>query len=234
MTRRDAFTGLRDPQAMHGEYQNQVPDSSPTLRQPVDLIPSAERKKKRSRHWEQVHRQEMATYRGIPERVVESIAIIAYSLSVPRDEVVRAFLERGVSLYRTGELRLIAFSKAQRMTLFPDPEKGDALTPFRKHKERNWLAEVYPVPERKSVAANRKKPGGGQETSPQWVRRVTFRIPIPLKEAVREIAFEHTLPVGEVVSFFVMEGVKAFQDGTLCLQTYPRSAGKTLFMEGVE
>lgn len=234
MTRRDAFTGLREPQAMCGEYQNQVPDSSPTLRQPVDLIPSAGRKKKRSRHWEQVHRQETVTYRGIPERVVESITNIAHSLSVPRDEVVRAFLEHGVGLYRTGELRLIAFPKAQRMTLFPDPEMGDSLTPSRKNKDQNWLSEVYPIPERKVATAKRKKPGGGQETSPQWVRRVTFRIPIPLKEAVREIASGHTLPVGEVVSFFVMESVKAFQDGTLCLQTYPRSAGKTLFLEGIE
>lgn len=234
MARRDAFNGLRNSLPMNRGEDNRVPDSLLTLCQPVDLIPTAERKKKRSRHWEQVHRQETVTYRGIPERVVESIAVIAYSLSVPRDEVVRAFLEHGVGLYRTGELRLIAFPKAQRMTLFPDPEMGDALTSSRKQKERNWLSEVYPVPERKWAAAKRKKSGGDQETAPQWVRRVTFRIPIPLKEAVREIASEHTLPVGEVVSFFVMEGVQAYQDGTFCLQTYPRSVGKTLFMEGAE
>lgn len=234
MTRRDAFTSLRDLQAMNGEEQNRVADSSATLRQLVDLIPTADRKKKRSRHWEQVHRQETVTYRGIPERVVESIAMIAHSLSVPRDEVVRAFLEHGVRLYRTGELRLIAFPKAQRMTLFPDPDKGDSLTPSRKNEDQNWLSKVYPIPERKWAAAKRNKPGGDQETTPQWVRRVTFRIPIPLKEAVREIASEHTLPVGEVVSFFVVESVKAYQDGSLCLQTYPRSVGKTLFIEGRE
>jgi hypothetical protein len=52
-----------------------------------------------------------------------------------------------------------------------------------------------------------------------------------LKEEVRSIAREHTLPVGEVVCFFVMEGSKAYYNGILVLQPSPKTIGKTLFLE---
>ena len=124
MSRRDAFTGLRDPHPLTDGEENKPHDSTKLMRQPLDLIPIADLKKKRSRKWEQVHRFETVTYRGIPRQVVEQIIEIAQSLSVPRDEVVRAFLEYGVKLYRAEELTLIAYPKAQRMTLFSVRRKG--------------------------------------------------------------------------------------------------------------
>ena len=101
MSRRDAFTGLRDPLPLTDGEENKPHDPTILMRQPLDLIPTADLKKKRSRKWEQIHRFETVTYRGIPRQVVEQIIEIAQSLSVPRDEVVRAFLEYGVKLYRT-------------------------------------------------------------------------------------------------------------------------------------
>ena len=92
MARRDAFTGLRDPNLMIEVEENQQQGSTMIQRQPLDLIPTADLRKKRSRKWEQVHRLETVTYRGIPRQVVELIIKDAQSLSVPRDEVVRAFL----------------------------------------------------------------------------------------------------------------------------------------------
>ena len=118
MARRDAFTGLRDPNPITEVEENQQQESTMIQRQPLDLIPTANLRKKRSRKWEQVHRLETVTYRGIPRQVANLIIEDSQSLSVPRDEVVRAFLEYGARLYRNGALKLLAYPKAQRMTLY--------------------------------------------------------------------------------------------------------------------
>ena len=232
MSRRDAFTGLRDPHLLPDTEEDKYHDSTILMRQPLDLIPTANLKKKRSRKWEQVHRFETVTYRGIPRQVVEQIIEIAQSLSVPRDEVVRALLEYGVELYRTRKLSLFAYPKAQRMTLFPEGDQGNPVLLSQKNKDQKWLSQAFPVPEKKSIVTKKGKSKKNQDTIPHWEMRVTFRIPPILKEEVRTMAREHTLPVGEVVWFFVIEGVKAFQNGNLHLQSSPKTLGKTLFQEG--
>jgi hypothetical protein len=232
MPRRDAFTDLRDPLPLTDGEENKPHDPTILMRQPLDLIPTADLKKKRLRKWEQIHRFETVTYRGIPRQVVEQIVEIAQCLSVPRDEVVRAFLEYGVKLYRTKNLSLFAYPKAQRMTLFPEGGQGVPVLPSQNSKDQNWLSEAFPVPDKKSTTIKKKKSKKDQDTIPHWEMRVTFRIPALLKEDVRVIAMEHTLPVGEVVWFFVMEGVKASQNGNLHLQPSPKTIGKTLFQEG--
>jgi len=232
MPRRDAFTDLRDPLPLTDGEENKPHDPTILIRQPLDLIPTADLKKKRLRKWEQIHRFETVTYRGIPRQVVEQIVEIAQRLSVPRDEVARAFLEYGVKLYRTEKLSLFAYPKAQRMTLFPEGGQGNPVLPSQKNTDQNWLSEAFPVPEKKLMASKKKKSKKGQDTIPNWEMRVTFRIPALLKADVRAIAREHTLPVGEVVWFFVMEGTKVFQNGTLHLQPSPKTIGKTLLQEG--
>lgn len=232
MSRRDAFTGLRDHHSLTDGEENKPYDPTILMRQPLDLIPTANLKKKRSRKWEQIHRFETVTYRGIPRQVVEQIIEIVQSLSVPRDEVVRAFLEYGVNLYRTKKLSLFAYPKAQRMTLFPESGQGNLGLPSQKFKDQDWLSEAFPVPDKKSTTTKKKKSKKDQDTTPHWEMRVTFRIPVLLKEEVRAIAREHTLPVGEVVWFFVMKGTKAYQNGNLHLQPSPKTIGKTLFQEG--
>jgi hypothetical protein len=232
MSRRDAFTGLRDPHSLNDGEENKQHNPTILMRQPLDLIPTAEIKKKRSRKWEQVHRSETVTYRGIPRQIVEQIIEIAKSLSVPRDDVVRAFLEYGVKLYRIGKLSLFAHPKAQRMTLFPEGGHRNPGLPSQKIKDQDWLSEAFPIPEKKATATKKKKSKKDQDTIPRWEMRVTFRIPALLKEDVRAISREHTLPVGEVVWFFVIEGVKAYQNGNLQLQPSPKAIGKTLFQEG--
>jgi len=177
MSRRDAFTGLRDPHSLNDGEEN------PTIlmQQPLDLIPTAEIKKKRSRKWEQVHRFETVTYRGIPRQIVEKIIELAQSLSVPRDEVVRAFLEYGVKLYRIGKLSLFAHPKAQRMTLFPESGQRNPVLPSQNIKDQNWLSEAFPVPKKKSIASKKKKSKKDQDIIPHWEMRVTFRIPALLE-----------------------------------------------------
>ncbi len=231
MARRDAFTGLRDPNPMIEVEEDQQQESTMIPRQPLDLIPTADLRKKRSRKWEQEHRLETATYRGIPRQVVELVIKDAQSLSVPRDEVFRAFLEYGARLYRNGEIKLLAYPKAQRMTLYSEGDKGSTILPAQKPTNHKWLADAFPVPEKKIGGTQKKKSKKDQEAIPQWEVRATFRIPILLKEEVRSIAREHTLPVGEVVCFFVIEGSQAFHNGSLVLQPSPKTNGKTLFLE---
>ena len=231
MARRDAFTGLRDPNPITEVEEDQQQESTMIPRQPLDLIPTADLRKKRSRKWEQVHRLETVTYRGIPQHVVDLIIKDAQSLSVPRDEVVRAFLEYGARLYHNGEIKLLAYPKAQRMTLYSEGNIGNTILPAQKPTNHNWLAEALPVPEKKAGGTKKKKSKKDQDTIPHWEMRVTFRIPALLKEDVRAIAREHTLPVGEVVCFFAMEGSKAFHNGSLILQPSPKTIGKTLFLE---
>ncbi len=231
MARRDAFTGLRDPNPIIEDEEDQKQGSKMVQQQPLDLIPTADLRKKRSRKWEQEHRLETATYRGIPRQVVELVIKDAQSLSVPRDEVFRAFLEYGARLYRNGEIKLLAYPKAQRMTLYSEGDKGSTILPAQKPTNHKWLADAFPVPEKKIGGTQKKKSKKDQEAIPQWEVRATFRIPILLKEEVRSIAREHTLPVGEVVCFFVIEGSQAFHNGSLVLQPSPKTIGKTLFLE---
>ena len=231
MARRDAFTGLRDPNPIIEDEEDQKQGSKMVQQQPLDFIPTADLRKKRSRKWEQVHRLETVTYRGIPRQVVDLIIKDAQSLSVPRDEVFRAFLEYGARLYRNGEIKLLVYPKAQRMTLFSEGNEGNPILPVQKPTNHKWLAHAFPVPDKKAGGAKKKNFRKDQKAVPQWEVRATFRIPASLKEEVRSIAREHTLPVGEVVCFFVIEGSQAFHNGSLILQPSPKTIGKTLFLE---
>ena len=236
MPRRDAFSGLRDPVLVADIEKDQqqditIPEETKLPSQPLDLIPTADFRKKRTRKWENAHRSETVTYRGVPRHVVEWIVEISQSLLVPRDEVVRAFLEYSVALYRSGQLALFVYPKAQRMTLFPENEIAGRLLPSTTTETHNWLKDAFPVPAKKVVSAKKKRDRKNQGEIPHWEMRVTYRIPIKLKEEIRSIAEEHTLPVGEIVRFFIEQGSKAFQDGRLPLQPSPKMIGKTLFQE---
>src|SRR5574340_595746 len=187
MARRDAFTGLCDPNSITEVEEDQLQESTMIPRQPLDLIPTADLRKKRSRKWEKVHRLETVTYRGIPRQVVELIIKDLQSLSVPRDEVVRAFLEYGTRLYRNREIKLLAYPKAQRMTLYSEGNEGNIILPVQKPANHKWLADAFPVPEKKAGGTKKKKSRKDHEAIPQWEIRVTFRIPPLLKEEVRSI-----------------------------------------------
>ncbi|MBI9050046.1 MAG: hypothetical protein JEZ00_11540 [Anaerolineaceae bacterium] len=231
MPRRDAFTDLRTTQDTSELDKNASKNVMNENRQPLDLIPTAGVRKKRSRNWERAHRNETATYRGIPQPVLELIMEISQSLSVPRDEVVRVFLEYGISQYRAEQLKIYAYPKAQRMTLFPDHGQTAQIIVREKIDNNLWLKDAFPIPGKKNSISKRKKHKNNQQAKPQWEMRVTFRIPSLLKEEVRTIAREHTVPVGEIVSFFILHGSKAFHDGRLLLQPSPKMIGKTLFQE---
>lgn len=71
----------------------------------------------RDRGWE---RQNKVTgYRGIPPELNDQLKELAEQLHVPVGELVRAFLEHGLTAYRRGELPLKPHLRIGKMTLFP-------------------------------------------------------------------------------------------------------------------
>jgi len=223
MPRRDAFSMLRNTQT----ETDAGPDSpstniSPEVKgnpsgiRPLDFIPAAEPRKRRERGWELEHRAEIATYRGIPPETHQMLMRIASALGVPLDEVARAFLEYSIGQHQTGQLPLSPFPKAQRMTLFPEGSQAQVTATSK------WLQQVFP--------AKPSHPKGKKTKSPKkWEARVTYRIPAALKTEIKQIAGEHFVGVGELVLFFLLHALKAFEEQRLQLQPQPRLTGKTLF-----
>lgn len=227
MTRRDIFSQLRcvTPTEPNIPSRNSELSEIQDPKPPIDLIPIAKQKKKRTRKWESAHRSETVTYRGVPREYQLWIEGLSDCLSVPRDEVVRACLEYGINLVRSGQLHLFAYPKAQRMTLFPNGEKSKILPPITQNENNTWLNDVFPIPSKNGQKKRKNK----SEKSPLWQLRVTYRIPFDLKEEIRSIAVENYLPVGEVVWFFIEQAMKAAQNGSLQFQPVPKLVGKTLF-----
>ena len=234
MARRDAFSGLREIPLSNTDEDDRsinIPARSGNqdIKQPLDMIPTAQRRKKRNRDWEKAHRAETVTYRGVPRECHEWIEEIADVLEVPRDEVARAFLEFGVKQYRCSQLALIAYPKERRMTLFPEGEGKALISPSQSKENNSWLNEAFPVATKNERRAKGKKGKKDLPNGSRWEIRVTYRIPVLLKEEIRSIANEHTLPVGEVVWFFIEQALQAFRNGSLSLQPAPKMIGKTLF-----
>jgi hypothetical protein len=52
-----------------------------------------------------------------------------------------------------------------------------------------------------------------------------------MQEAVKKIAEEHDIPVGEVAAYLIDLGMLAFRSGELVLQPVPKPGANTLFAE---
>lgn len=132
------------------------------------------------------------------------------------DEIARAFLEYSLEQYQAGLMMLYPRPKSQRMTLFPDgSEVQSAAT-------RKWLQQAFPVKK-----ADRKGKKG--KTPKKWEARVTYRIPPKLKTEIKQVAESHYVGVGELVLFFFLHALKAFETQSLQLQAHPKISGNTLF-----
>lgn len=238
MPRRDAFSSLRqtDPSPVVPSEPVKKPEAEPPLimaaKQPLDLIPVAVRRTKRNRDWDRSHQSEKATYRGIPRRLQETVSELAASLNVPRDELVRAFLEYSLSDLASNRLVLVAHPKAQRMTLFPTREAPNSSSGKREPSSAaSWLDQAFPSSGRAQPSARKKKPRKDQGKKDRWESRATYRLPVRLREQIKAAANEHDVPVGELVLFFLDHGLRAYQTGDLRLSPAPRASGKTLFLD---
>jgi len=220
--RRNAFASLQEPsmdqtRSTQAEDPSANPDTqSPKPGRPLDFIPTAVPRKRRDRTWEKTHQDQVATYRGIPPEVREGLISLAGMLNVSMDEVARAFLEYSIAKYQNGAIHLNTYPKAQRMTLFARAENE------KRSMDHGWLKAEF---SRMKKTHKKKKT---EEPKP-WEHRVSFRNPRDIKERVKSIADDHSVPIGEVVHYFLNVGLEAFQAGSLILDPQPKNMGNTLF-----
>jgi hypothetical protein len=221
MPRRDAFSMLRG--ASSPSPVNEKPPSKTAVRpletqtiQPLDFIPNAEPRKKRERQWEKAHRGQVATYRGVPPEMHQTMLRLAENLEVPVDEVARAFLEFSLIRHKSGDLPICPHPKAQRMTLYPD---GLAVSD---RKSEGWRKEAF------SSARPGKKSKKGDQPK-RWETRVSYRLPVALKQEVKELADAQTVGVGELVFFLFQHALADYESGALRLEAQPKVSGNTLF-----
>lgn len=219
--RRNAFASLQEPSIDQtrptlAEDPSATPETqSPKPGRPLDFIPTAVPRKRRDRTWEKTHKDQVATYRGIPPEVREGLISLAGMLNVSMDEVARAFLEYSIAKYQDGAIHLNPYPKAQRMTLFATTENK------KRSMDHGWL---------KAEFSRAKKTRKKKTDDPNpWEHRVSFRIPREIKERVKSIADDHSVPIGEVVHYFLNFGLEAFQAGFLILDPQPKNMGNTLF-----
>lgn len=148
------------------------------------------------------------SYRGFPNGLMEKIRAAANELQVTVDEVVRATLEYALGTYWSGRLAIDPSPAKIKMTLYPKNSKTRATTFHRSGQKRK------------------------KTESPRWTTVVTFRgIPQPVHGAIRHVAEEHDIPVGEVAAYLIEYGINAFRSGELVLHPVPRPGSNTLFEE---
>jgi hypothetical protein len=118
--------------------------------------------------------------------------------------------------HKSGRLPIHPHPKAQRMTLYPDG-KTEAVPP-----SKAWLNDVFSPqrPGKKRKQANQPK---------RWKTRVSYRLPVALKQEVKELADQHTVGVGELVYFLFQHALSAYENGALRLEAHPKVSGNTLF-----
>ncbi len=205
--RRDPF-GSWGPQTQTPQSQPQAP--LPQAPSPLDLIPS-KAQPKRGREWEKEHRA--YSYRGVPRDLQLAVAQVAESLQVTVDEVARYFILQAFTDYQNGNLPFVPQLKAAKMTLFPQSGGGEA----------GWGNVV-------------QNPGAGQRgrksrktNEPKgWQTFAHYRLAPEEHEALRQVASNVTVPIGEVVTLFLSYGLQEYQAGRLELVAHPKATRMTL------
>jgi hypothetical protein len=154
------------------------------------------------------HRHGQVSYRGFPNDLTDTIRMAAKELQVGVDEVVRAMLEYALGTYWSGRLTLDPSPAKIKMTLYPKNSKAKATAIQNKGQKRK------------------------KTQAPRWTTVVTFRgIPQPVQVAVKQIAEEHDIPVGEVAAYLIEYGIIAFRNGELVLRPVPMPDANTLYSE---
>lgn len=191
-----------------GEVVEQsTPASPPDI---FESLPVAE-VRQRDRAWERRHLNKKVVYRGVDPKAALRVREIANELHVPTGEVARALLEYGLEAYSRGDMDLSPRPNPARlrMTLFP----------------------VGDIPVRKAGKATKRKPLPEEG----WRVITTWRHFSPeLKHEIGVLASEQGLdvPVGELVSAFLLYALKAYDAGNLELQPVVKTTRYSLALGG--
>jgi len=181
---------------------------------PIDLMSA--KKRKRDRKWEKEHRT--CSYRGVPQYLHQQVIALASQLQVNTDEVVQVFVKYGLSCLEQEILTISPHPKAQRMTLFPLPDGWG--------QQAGWTEVGKWTPVQKKEIPIKKVTAKKPQNS--WEIRVHYRLPADAHEAIKQIAEEHTLPIGEVMTLFLKHGLESYKSGKLALIPHPKAVKMTL------
>jgi hypothetical protein len=209
--RRSVFGSEPQPSRDLGDLpEKPLPEAAPQIapmpRSVVDQLTFAQTRKASSSP--RPPRPGQVSYRGFPGELKEAIHAAAKELQVNIDEVVRATLEYALGMYWSGKLELDPMPARIKMTLYPSNAKTIVQSKPRKGQKRK------------------------KANKPRWTTVVTFRgIPDNLQEAVRQIAEDRDIPVGEVAAYLIESGIRAFRSGELVLLPVPKPGANTLFGE---
>jgi len=173
--------------------------------------------RKRSRSWEKGHRT--CSYRGVPQELHGQVVALAFHLQVNTDEVVAVFVQFGLSCVDKGFLAISPRPKAQRMTLFPLPSGSGEKAGWS--EDEKW----EPGKLKKEIPTKRK---GSLESKSLWESRVHYRLSKSTHEAIKFLAEQHTVPLGEIMTLFLKHGLESYKTGLLKLNPQPRMVKMTL------
>ena len=166
---------------------------------------------KRNRNWEKAHRP--YRYVNVPLDVREQVLALAEHLNVTADDVARACLEYGLECVDDEKIQLHTRPNplGRKMTLFPHDQA------------RGWKEAGGP---RKEIPTRRRKISTREK---KVLPAVSYRFSKRLHDELCGLAMELDVTVGEVVAFFLQNGLSAYQRGELHFDPTPQTTKMTLF-----
>ena len=209
MSRKDMLT---DTHADTG--RSEFADSIPLAATAGGWNRQGRRPAKRNRGWEKAHRS--YRYVNVPLEVREDVLALAEYLHVPAGDVAHAFFEYGFDCVDEGKLQLTAQPNplGRKMTLFPQKQIGA-------WEETEGPQNDFPARKKRKVERKQKS-----------VPAVSYRIPPGILTDLCSLAEELAVPVGDVVTLFLRQGLKAYRAGRLQLTPHPATVKMTL--KGIE
>jgi hypothetical protein len=204
--RRSAFDSWTDQSGEAG-----TPPAPPT---PIDLMGAEP--KKRNRGWEKSHKAR--PYRGVSADVHEQVVALASHLLVTTDEVAQMFVQYSLSCLANEILTISPRPKAQRMTLFPLPNGWG--------EQAGWSETDGWKPTDPQLLPSKRKTV--QKSNTLWKYAPGYRLPDEIHDAVKRLADQHTVPLGEIMTLFLKHGLESYKTGRLRLNPQPRTVKMTL------
>lgn len=186
-----------------------TPASPPDI---FESLPVAE-PRQRDRVWEKKHQDQKVVYRGVDPKAALRVREIAAELNVPTGEVARVLLEYGLDAYSRGDLNLAPRPNPARlrMTLYPSADTDAPAREIRRSTKKKAIREKA------------------------WRVITTWRNFSPeLKHEIAVLASEKGLdvPVGELVSAFLLYALDAYENGDLEFQPVEKTTRYSLALGG--
>lgn len=146
----------------------------------------------------------IATFRGIPKKLHETIKEIAVDLGISPGELARYFLEKGLARLESGDEKLTPSFVPGGYTLYPD-----------KRRKRG---------RRKAT----------QKTKALQQPRSYYGVPREVVKAVLDEGKKIGVTQGELARHLFEEGIKLYRDGKLAIEPVPVQMIATLYPEDIE